>query len=129
LARNKTPLSISEAESLLQKYVSIYLVTFEHECMHYVQEYALPSKYFYDELDIIAYSKHTSYYMNSQIEYHPQIVSAYGRYLDYNEVSDPEENLRLFIMQDYFFEALTVGSKKWKEAVKLLYLYIMNQEE
>jgi len=121
--------SYKSAKKELQSLVASYLNIFEHEAIHYIQKFVLPADQFYDSIDNAAYKEHGDYYLRTNLEFQPQIVSSYDRFINFSGSNNPEENLRLFIMQDYFFEALTVGSKKWKEAVKLLYLYIMSKEE
>ncbi len=128
ILNNNPDIKLEKLVTLLSK---SYLSTLEHEMIHYMQGEVLPAKEAYEIVDQVAYMSDKEYYLTSNTEFQPQIISAYARLIQwekYRRGDDINDLVKEFVIRDEFFLTLKVGSKKWKEAVKLFYIYVLEKE-
>ncbi len=129
----KKLLSSKPIQKVQEIIAKIFLAAFEHEAIHYMQDNVLPRRDIYFNIDIAAYEDSPEYYYQTELEFQPQIISAYGdfiRWRNTKEFSKTDLNtlIKEYVSKRKSFISLGVGSQKWKEAVRLFYQYVMEKD-
>jgi hypothetical protein len=117
--------------SMVDNVVDHYTSTFKHEMIHYVQKRVLTYAKFYQDIDIEQYSKYGDYYIQTDLEFQPHIISAVGRFKTYIRKEGKglslNQNIADFVSKDFFFDKLKRNDKRYRKAISLFYSEIKKE--